>query len=172
MRSTFPMMKQASLLLAGLMLAHPIGLFAAETMKVPTGTPITLSLMETVSSKTAEVGQRVRFTVDSDVLVGGKILIKKGASAWGEVTAASAAGMAGIAGALTISLQIVEAIDGTMIPISSTKGAKGESKLAQSVAITALCCIFEIFMKGEDVTFQTGSIYSAYVLAPVEIKID
>lgn len=140
--------------------------------KVPLGTPVTLKLMETISSKGAQVGQRVKFVVESDVIVTGRVVIKKGAAAIGEVIAASAAGMAGTAGQLTISIQTVQAVDGSLMPISSTKGAKGQSKLAASVAITALCCIFAIFMKGKDVTFFEGSIYNASTIAPIEVKVE
>lgn len=141
-------------------------------VKVPVGTSVILSLLETISSKTAQVGQKVRFSIVSDVIVDDKIVIKKGAVATGEITAAGAAGMAGTAGSLTVNLQLIEGADGSMIPISATKGAKGESRLAQSVAITALCCIFAIFMKGKDVTFEQGSTYSGYTIAPVEVKVE
>lgn len=142
------------------------------TVKIPIGTPVILSLLETISSKTAQVGQKVRFVVTSDVVVEGKTVIKKMSNAFGEVTAAGAAGMAGTAGSLSISLQLVQGIDGSMIPISATKGGKGESKLAESVAITALCCIFAIFMKGKDITFEADSTYNSFTLAPVEVRVE
>ena len=144
---------------------------AAETVKVPVGTPVTLSLLQEVSSKTATVGQRVMFTVAADVNIEGKTVIKQGASAIGEVTAASSVGMVGSAGELTVTLHTVTAADSTMIPISATKGAQGQSKLATSVAISALCCIFALFMKGKDVTFAQGTIYDAYTLALSEVKV-
>lgn len=145
---------------------------AAEIINVPTGTPINSKLLETVSSKTAQVGQRVKFSVDSDTKINGKVVVKKGAIAIGEVSEVSAAGMAGTAGKLVITLQFVEAVDGSQLQISATKGAKGQSKLAESVAITALCCIFAILMKGKDVTFEAGSYYAAYVLTSTQVKVD
>lgn len=145
---------------------------AAEIIMVPTGTPVNLISLETVSSKTAQIGQRVRFSVESDVKVKGKVVVKKGAIAIGEVTEVSVAGIAGTAGKLVVKLQMVEAVDGSNLQISATKGAEGQSKLAQSVAVTALCCVLAIFIKGKDVTFEAGSFYAAYILTSTEVQVD
>ncbi len=145
---------------------------AAEIIKVSTGTPVNLKLVETVSSKTAQVGQRIKFSVDSDTKINGKVVVKKGAIAIGEVSEVSAAGMVGTAGKLVVTLQFVEAVDGSQLQISSTKGAKGQSKLAGSVALTAFCCVLAIFKKGKDVKFKKGSYYAAYVLTSTQVKVD
>ncbi|MCG2712030.1 MAG: hypothetical protein L6420_05600 [Elusimicrobia bacterium] len=169
-------MKKANVLIsiiltAGILCCNGGLIMATEIVKIPGGTFVSLQLLETVSSETAEMGQRIQFAVLSDVYIEGKTVIKKGAQAIGEVTNVSAAGMAGAAGSLTIALQMVQSVDGTMIPISSTKGGKGESKLATSVAVSLICCIFAIFMKGKNVTYATGTMYNAYTLGLVEVKV-
>lgn len=144
----------------------------AESVKVPVGTPVNLQLLETVSSKTAHIGQQVRFSVISDVIIEGETIIKKGAIAIGEVSEVSSAGMVGVAGKLAVTLQLVDAVDGNKIQISATKGAKGKSKLAASIALTAVCCVLAIFMKGKNVVYKEGTYYTAYVMAATEVRVD
>lgn len=163
-------MKRAiAVILAMAMTCLNIGPAYADSISIPIGTPVTISLLEELSSKTASIGQRVQFIVESDVKVKGVLVFKKHAPAIGEVTGVSAAGMVGVAGSLTVSLRQVQAVDGTMVAISSTKGGKGKSKLASTIAISVLCCVFALFRKGKNVEFKAGSLYNAYTLGTVQV---
>jgi hypothetical protein len=57
-----------------------------KTRVLPTSTPIKLNALEEVSSKTVEVGNRVRFSVAEDVVEGGVVAIPRGSSAMGTVS--------------------------------------------------------------------------------------
>lgn len=142
---------------------------AATVVKIPAGTPVSLKLDQTVDSKTAQTGQKVRFSVLNDVKVKGRVVIKAGTQAIGEVVHARDAGMLGTAGALHIAVRTVEAVDGTPVVLDSRKGTEGKDKMVQSVGIAMLCCIFALFMKGKEATMEAGALFDAMVVAPVEV---
>lgn len=162
--------RTVALILAAALMTHaaPAGA-AGAIVKVPVGTTVILELQEAISSETASQGQKVRLEVMSDVKVKGKTVIRKGSTAVGEVASVSKAGMAGTAGGLGVTLQTVEAVDGSPILISMGKGAKGEDKMVKSIAIAALCCVFALLMKGKDVTMEKGTVFTAMTLAPAEV---
>ncbi|HEX3092778.1 MAG TPA: hypothetical protein VHW72_09165, partial [Candidatus Angelobacter sp.] len=61
-----------------------------ETITIPAGTVITARLGETLSSKSSSAGQGFSATVAEPVVVDGKTVIEKGASARGSVVDAKA----------------------------------------------------------------------------------
>jgi hypothetical protein len=63
-----------------------------QTITIAEGTPITVRLGETLSSKDSAAGQSFSATVAEPVVVGGKTVIEKGASARGTVVDAKAMG--------------------------------------------------------------------------------
>ncbi|HZU34225.1 MAG TPA: hypothetical protein VFB79_24155 [Candidatus Angelobacter sp.] len=63
-----------------------------ETITIPAGTVITVRLGETLSSKDSSAGQEFSATVAQPVVVGGRTVIAKGASAHGTVVDAKALG--------------------------------------------------------------------------------
>ena len=63
-----------------------------QTITIPEGTPITVRLGETLSSKNSTAGQGFSATVAEPVVVGGKTVIEQGAAARGTVVDAKAMG--------------------------------------------------------------------------------
>jgi hypothetical protein len=57
-----------------------------EPATVPKDTPVTMMLAQWIDSKSAKVGQRIRLCVAEDVAVNGKVAVRKGTPAFGEVT--------------------------------------------------------------------------------------
>lgn len=83
-----------------------VSLRAEDT--VPAGTGITVNLDQSVSSKTAKVGQRVAASVARDVVVDGKTLIPKGAKATLVVASAQPSGRLSTPAKLWLRLSSVQ----------------------------------------------------------------
>ena len=66
--------------------SHPAAQSKGATINLRRGNTVSLIRLETISSATAQVGQRVRFAVSEDVKVDGVIVIPKGTSASTVVT--------------------------------------------------------------------------------------
>ncbi len=156
-----------------LLLNYGVGAVLAieQIVKVPVGTPVILETISEMNSKNITPGEKVMFKVSSDVIVDGKVIVKAGSGAIGQVTEAMGASYIGIPGVINISLQTVQAVDESLLPINATKGAKGESKLVMSVVISVVCCILFLLMKGKDAIIPMGTSVSAFVTAPTEVKI-
>ncbi|MBU1652979.1 hypothetical protein KKA00_12205, partial [bacterium] len=124
----------------------PLGIdFAiSQTVKetIPAGTPVFVKIDHEISSKEYSAGSKVPVTVAHDVIVKGQVLIQAGAQCDAVVTSAQKAGAVGRAGRLTIQVNSVMSVGGTMIPIANaTLNKEGEGALTESVVITILCCI-------------------------------
>lgn len=103
---------------------------------VPAGTRISVSLGETISSKTATEGQPFSATVVRPVVVGGKTIIRNGASASGVVVATKSRGRFKGEGYLELRLDSVRA-DGRTYPVETEtveRVEKGKGKRTAAFA--------------------------------------
>lgn len=143
----------------------------AATIKIPAGTPITIRLNETVSTKNSSTGQLITaLTVVNDIKVNGKVAIAAGSMATAEVTKAEKPGFIGIAGELNLVGQTVRAVDGTMVPFSLNKYVEGRSRVVLSV-ILGLLCLFPLLIKGGHAEFPTGSTFNGMTLGLAEVTV-
>lgn len=91
----------------------------AIAQTIPAGTKLTVRTDSQLSSETAQVGTRFNANLVNDLVVNGKTLAKKGASAKGKVTHVKSSGRLHAPGEVTIRLTSVE-ISGKMVPISTS----------------------------------------------------
>src|SRR5947209_7764093 len=72
------------------------------------GQPVQLMVLHEVNSRQAKPGDRFPLRVNAPVLVDGAVVVPVGASAWGEVVAASGTGIAGGRGHVSMRLVRLE----------------------------------------------------------------
>ncbi len=147
-------------------------LAAANTKGVvlPAGTPIILRTNETLSTESLTSGTNVRFSVVSDVIVDGQILIKSGSQATAQVSYSKRKNYGGTGGEVSVSDFSVNAIDGAYIPLTASISAKGEEKVGLTWGLGLLICPLFLLMKGEDATIPAGTTKSVYTLTNVTIS--
>jgi hypothetical protein len=100
-------------------------------------------------------------------------VIEAGAPATGKVLKAKRGGRWGRAGQLAWTLQHVEAVDGTRIPLSFARSQKGDSKagtVTTGVIVTSLLLLpiapiglLWGFKRGEDAFISSGKRYNTFV---------
>jgi len=146
-------------------------------MKIPDGTPMELELMSNVSSKEAQEGDIVNFTVVNAVVVNGVTIVEKGAPARARIALAKKSGRWGKSGKLGWAMQDVMAADGSRIPIRMEKKLSGDSKggtVATGVILTSLvfwpAAPLWGFKKGKDVTMPAGKRFEAFVHGDSTVK--
>jgi hypothetical protein len=132
------------------------GFCLAEEIIIKAGTPIPVRLEEALSSETAKARQPVRFTVVRDVEIKGKIVIKAGAPAEGEITYAQKTGSLGKEGMVHLVMRYTIAVDGTRIPLIASLSASGDDNVVLSGFIWP-------FIKGSSCNIQIGTEMKAYV---------
>ena len=128
------------------------------------GTPVTLRIMQTVSSADAHVNDRVEFEVTDEVRVADTLIIPKDAIAWGSVTEALHKRRLGRGGKLEIVMNSVRLADGETAPLRATKEAKGgDHQGVMTAGIIATGLIFWpvapafLFIHGKDITISKGT---------------
>jgi len=89
---------------------------------IPAGTPITVTIDQSISSKNAHVGQGVVATVAHDVTVDGKVVIPKGSHAKLVVSSVQASGRLSTPAKLWLRLKSVEVHGKTYTIATSSSG--------------------------------------------------
>lgn len=88
-------------------------------LAVPAGTPIVVSLQQSISSETAQSGDGFDAVLEEPMVVNGQTVAPKGAAVRGRVLAARRSGHMSHSGYLRIGLSEV-AIDGKMVPVQTS----------------------------------------------------
>ena len=105
-----------------LALCFGITTFTQAATSVPTGTPITVTIDQSISSKNAKAGQGVVATIAQDVTANGKVVIPKGAHAKLVVSSAQASGRLSTPAKLYLRLKSVEVHGKTYTIATSSSG--------------------------------------------------
>lgn len=143
--------------------------FAYGAVQVPAGTAVTVVTNTAITPETANMGDTVNLSVTSDVVVDGKVVIKAGAQASGEVISAKKRNYLGIPAEIGISIRSVQAVDGTTVMLSGSKVIKGQDKMMTSIGLSLICCILFAGMKGGDVSIPAGTSITAIVAATTSV---
>jgi hypothetical protein len=104
-------------------LCFGITAFTQAATTVPTGTAITVTIDQSISSKDAKVGQGVVATVSHDVTENGRVLIPKGAHAKLVVSSVQASGRLSTPAKLYLRLKSVE-LHGKTIDIATNSAGR------------------------------------------------
>lgn len=161
------------LLLAFIGAILPYGIATGQTKTtIPEGTRVAIKTVETLSSETAKKGQVVHFEVVRDVEIQGKIVIKAGSQAVGEVTRAASKRMLGREGELDLIVRYVTAVDGSQVSLRASLGEKGEEKLTTAVVLGVVLCPLFLMMKGEEAVVPSGTEYTVFVDRATAVAVD
>lgn len=155
----------------------PVAALAAR-ITIPGGTPVTIRMVDTVDSGTANVGDTFEFKTDDNVVVNGFVVIARGAAGHGTVTSVDRAGSHGHPGSLGIRLDYVYAVDGEKIRLmADNKKTVGEQRKGASSTATIIGyatlgvggLFAHNFVKGRNVTLDPAKTFSAYVVSTVHV---
>jgi hypothetical protein len=158
-----------------LCLLLPHGLFAQRLpagpaeLVLPSGTPVELQSVQTISSARARKGDRVSFVVTRDVQAEGFTIIGSGARAEGSVIGRKGKRPLGMGGDLIIKLDSVELTTGETVALVARKEFKGRSHtIRMGVAMAIAAAIYLpaapafILSRGRDSTVLKGTELTAY----------
>lgn len=141
------------------------------SLKVPDGTPLRLSLMDSLSSATNEVDDPIHFEVTEDVKVPDGVAIPKGSTATGHIVEVEPKRRMGRAGKLNFSVDYVKAPDGNNIRLRASSTRKGEEKSGTVIIGTVLLSPLFLIMRGKDIDIPKGTQFNAYVDGDREISL-
>ena len=129
---------------------------AAGGILLPAATPIQLSTVDVLDSRSIRQGERFALRVSEDVLVGSTVVIPKGSAAVGEVEAVSGKGMVGKAGRLIVRPLFVEVGGQRVNLVGMTKERGADSTTGVAVG-SLLLSGWGVFITGKSASVPAGS---------------
>ena len=136
------------------------------------GTTVTVSLVEPVSSATADVDDQIAIVVKKPVVIKGYLFIAAGANGHATVTSVQHSGGNGSGGKLAITIDWVYAVDGGKIKLSQTnhasetgdtKGASSTATIATYLLLGPLGLFAHNFVHGKDVSINPKQNFVVFV---------
>jgi hypothetical protein len=106
---------------------------AIQAATVPSGTRVRVRMGQTISSEKARSGEAWDGTLAEDLVVGGKVIAKRGAAVSGKVVTAKASGRLSDPGLLQLQLRSIHANGQQISVLSNTISRKGESHKGRNV---------------------------------------
>jgi hypothetical protein len=152
------------------------------------GEIVKLRLLETIGTKTSQIGDKIRLEAAEDLYIDDSLVIAAGAPATGEILAMrEKRGL--VHGELVCRLGYVQAIDGQWVPLNSIisrspaglrRVREGDNPLSPvgsdtetdvASGITAFFFLpFYPFLKGRNAVLKEGTLFDAYVSRDVRIR--
>jgi hypothetical protein len=148
---------------------------------VPAGTVVELETAYTINSQLVRKGDVVSFRVVNPVIVGGQVVVEKGATASAVVTQAERGGHFGRAGRIAWVMKEVTAADGTRLPVQFSGRMVGDSKGAQVATRMILTgtlfwfappvALLHGFKRGENAVVPEGKRFDAAVSGAATVNV-
>ena len=133
-----------------------------EPLGPPNSVAVHLEFSTQVSSRTAEVGDKIPMVLLEDLQVG-NMLVKKGASATGTVTAVDRNGAAGAPGVISFEVDFLQSENGP-IPLFGGATREGIAKPPNaSFLIPVVGPIVNIARHGTDAVIEKGTSFVGFV---------
>lgn len=147
----------------------PVAALAAG-VNVAVGTQVRVHVVHAISSGTATAGQHFAFQAAAPVVVGGHVVISKGALGSGHVVKATKA-QGKSPGEITLAFDTIHAVDGSLIPLTEDssvsgnpeKGKASTATIAATIALGPLGLFAHNMVKGKDVNITADKTFPAWV---------
>jgi hypothetical protein len=131
----------------------------------PNCIPVHMVFAQDVSSKTAEIGDKVLLTLADDLTLNGAVIARKGDSATVTVTQVEKTGAGGAPGEIDFQAAPLH----TSLGLLNLRGAatlEGQTNLPNATALIPVVGPFTLFRHGKDADIKTGTPFTAYLVPP------
>jgi Chitobiase/beta-hexosaminidase C-terminal domain len=127
--------------------------------------PVHMVFAQDVTSKTAEIGDKVLLTLAEDLTLDGAIIAHKGDSATVTVTQVEKTGAGGAPGEIDFQADPLY----TSLGLLALRGAatlEGQANLPNAAVLIPVVGDFTLFRHGKDANIKTGTPFTAYLVPP------
>jgi hypothetical protein len=127
------------------------------------GTAVPLAFGTDVTSKTADVGDKIALTLAEDLKAGNVIVARKGASATATVTEVDKNGMGGMPGEVFFEADSLQAGNMT-IKLRGGAAKEGQDKVGKAIGLMFIPgAPVGVFVHGKDAEIKPGAVFTAFV---------
>lgn len=142
----------------------------AQTVKVPEGTEVVISVDDKLSSDTSHEGDRFSISLVDDIVLADGTKLPAGLKGAGEVTHAKKKGMMGKPGELNVRFDYIKAGD-TKIKLRGQKGAEGDARYGTTITLTVLFGPLGLIKHGKDVEIKPGQRMTIFTDADASVEL-
>jgi hypothetical protein len=129
---------------------------------LPQGTTVHLVFASPVTSKTAEVGDKIALTLDQDVVLDGVVAAPKGSPATGHVVRVDKPGFGGMPGQVNFHVDALN-VHGIVIRLRRTAAFEGQAKPPSAAVLIPVVGQLALFKRGTDAVIARGTAVDATV---------
>ena len=115
-----------------------------------------------VTSKTAEVGDKIALTLDQDLVLDGVVAAPKGSPATGRVVQVDKPGFGGMPGQVNFHVDALN-VHGTVIKLRRTAAIEGQAKPPIATVLIPVVGQLALFKRGSDAVIARGTPLDAAV---------
>ncbi|MFN5540591.1 MAG: hypothetical protein ACK481_11150 [Candidatus Melainabacteria bacterium] len=165
--------KIALLALASIFISNISFLCNAAEEKViilPEDTEIIASLIKSVSTANAHVGQPIEAEIKKDIVIDERVVIKKGTPVKGTVTHIQKAKRLGQGGSIDIQINSVKSVDNQKVILRSASGKMGKDKVGSTIALSLIVSPLFLLKKGNEAGIRKDTEIKAYVDEDLNVK--
>lgn len=143
---------------------------AGHLLQVPAGTTLAFEMVDSLSSKTSQRGDRFSLRLVEPLVMDGQLLIPAGTLAVGEVVHADRARAGGQAGELILAARYLD-WDGRQLPLKSFRAGVGRSRTDAAVGVMVAAGVAGFLVRGGQLEIAAGSPISATLREAVELPV-
>jgi type II secretory pathway pseudopilin PulG len=133
-------------------------------------TPVPLLFAAEVSSRTAEVGDKIPMTLAEDLKIGNTLIASKGSPAVAIVIQVDKTGAGGAPGEITFEADLLTA-DSTVVKLHHSATKEGEASPPNAAVLIPVAGPFTVFKHGKDADIKPGTPFTALVRADTQIAL-
>jgi hypothetical protein len=127
------------------------------------GTAVPFVFASDVSSKTADVGDRISLTLAEDLRAGDVVVVKKGTPAIATVTEVDPTGMGGMPGEVFFQVNSLQA-GSALIKLHGAAAKEGQDKVGRAIGLMFVPMVSAgLFVHGRDAEIKQGASFTAFV---------
>ena len=141
----------------------------ADPVTIPKGMSVPVTLQQHVTSGYVMAGSPIYFIAESDVSIGGQVVIRKGTHIVGKMDASQGRGRVGKSGSMAMSVRSLEAVDGTVVPIDADFSKQGRSRTGATVAWILFWGIPGLLTRGVNPYVERGVTWDANLVTDVAV---
>ena len=136
---------------------------ASVKVLLPRGTAVPFVIASDVSSRTAEVGDKISLTLAEDLTAGDVVVARKGTPAVATVTEVDKTGMAGAPGEVFFQVDSLQA--GTvLIKLRGAAAKEGQDKVGKAFGLMFVPVVpVGVFVHGKDAEIKQSASFTAFV---------
>lgn len=139
-------------------------------LQVPAGTELVFEMVDSLSSKTSQRGDRFSLKLAEPLLLDGRLLIPAGTLARGDVMHADRARAGGQAGELILAARYLE-WDGRKLPLKSLRAGVGRSRTDAAMGVMVAAGVAGFLVRGGQMEVPAGSPITATLREAVELYV-